>query len=495
MSSAVTNHREEFPSRDRRSWPREPLEKAVLVFFGENNWGKLIDLGESGMSFEFAQAPPLREPINFRFETMGCTPAHLGRQHFNDSFGLAGEVVWTRQFERAAGVRFLDLCETTREQIRNLLHSESTTSAATADEPINPEVLVPESEPTVFPVCPTEELVETKGERTADGAEAAESGVPIGQQLDPEQIQEILDAPTFEAYKKLQIDEVAQSRNFLGSKSSGARIGLIAVFASLAILSAVAVATRNPARWIRRAQAAEQVPSLPADRGRPVVPESRSVGTASQPFMVEVSDTNNEKWLLWFDHNLPKSRPESIARRPAVLSSPAEPKKKAIDRGQPSSAEKHDGLGDSKYFKPQLSRPVTKALAMHSSADALPVIPDVMAAPSLESTAGLLTPAEVPALIVRSASAGGKVQPARLLKSALPTYPPLAIAGHIGGNVVLDALIDADGSVRDVKVVSGPVLLQQAAINAVRQWKYEPARLDGRPVSMHVSVTVKFSAQ
>ena len=56
----------------------------------------------------------------------------------------------------------------------------------------------------------------------------------------------------------------------------------------------------------------------------------------------------------------------------------------------------------------------------------------------------------------------------------------------------MDALVDPAGNVTGVKVISGPTLLQEAAMAALRQWKYEPARLDGRPVSFHLNVTVKF---
>ena len=54
------------------------------------------------------------------------------------------------------------------------------------------------------------------------------------------------------------------------------------------------------------------------------------------------------------------------------------------------------------------------------------------------------------------------------------------------------SLIDAKGNVTGVKVISGPVLLQQAAMETVRHWKYEPARLDGQAVAMHLTVTVRF---
>ena len=56
----------------------------------------------------------------------------------------------------------------------------------------------------------------------------------------------------------------------------------------------------------------------------------------------------------------------------------------------------------------------------------------------------------------------------------------------------MDALIDTAGNVTAVKVLSGPVMPQQAAMATVRQWKYEPARLDGQVVAMHLTITVKF---
>ena len=58
--------------------------------------------------------------------------------------------------------------------------------------------------------------------------------------------------------------------------------------------------------------------------------------------------------------------------------------------------------------------------------------------------------------------------------------------------MVVDALIDTTGNVTTAKVISGPVLLQQAAVETVRHWKYEPARLDGQAVAMHLTVTVRF---
>jgi protein TonB len=90
---------------------------------------------------------------------------------------------------------------------------------------------------------------------------------------------------------------------------------------------------------------------------------------------------------------------------------------------------------------------------------------------------------------------GGDVKAAKLISSVAPVYPTLAKNQHVSGNVLIDALIDANGHVTTMKVISGPPLLQQAAMDAVRQWKYQPASLDGKAVPMHLTVTLQFRPQ
>jgi protein TonB len=90
---------------------------------------------------------------------------------------------------------------------------------------------------------------------------------------------------------------------------------------------------------------------------------------------------------------------------------------------------------------------------------------------------------------------GGDVKPAQLLKSVPPVYPSNAKTQRVAGDVKIDALIDAAGNVSTTKILSGPVLLHQAAIVAVKQWKYQPAQLDGKPTAMHLTVTVQFRLQ
>jgi TonB family protein len=90
---------------------------------------------------------------------------------------------------------------------------------------------------------------------------------------------------------------------------------------------------------------------------------------------------------------------------------------------------------------------------------------------------------------------GGDVKPAKLIKSVQPVYPQMARTQHVSGNVQIDALIDADGNVSATKVLSGPALLRDAALQSLKQWKYQPAELDGKPTSMHLTVVLQFRAQ
>jgi len=87
---------------------------------------------------------------------------------------------------------------------------------------------------------------------------------------------------------------------------------------------------------------------------------------------------------------------------------------------------------------------------------------------------------------------GGDVKQAQLLKAVPPVYPPLAKAQHVSGSVRIDALIDTSGNVASAKIISGPTLLHRAALDAVKQWKYKPAMLDGEATSTHLTVTVEF---
>jgi TonB family protein len=86
----------------------------------------------------------------------------------------------------------------------------------------------------------------------------------------------------------------------------------------------------------------------------------------------------------------------------------------------------------------------------------------------------------------------GTVTEPRKLKGVPPVYPPVAESARIQGAVVVDAIIDVEGNVKGARVVRSVPPLDQAAVDAVRQWKYTPARLNGAPMECIMSVTVTF---
>jgi periplasmic protein TonB len=73
-----------------------------------------------------------------------------------------------------------------------------------------------------------------------------------------------------------------------------------------------------------------------------------------------------------------------------------------------------------------------------------------------------------------------------------PTYPAIAVAARKEGIVILETVIDAEGRVESVRVLRGVPLLDEAAVGAVRQWRFTPARLNCQPVPVVMTVTVNF---
>lgn len=87
---------------------------------------------------------------------------------------------------------------------------------------------------------------------------------------------------------------------------------------------------------------------------------------------------------------------------------------------------------------------------------------------------------------------GGDIAEPRKVADAVPVYPAIALAARKEGVVILEALIDEQGRVANVKVLRSAPLLDDAAVQAVRRWRYTPTRLNGVPVPVLMTVTVRF---
>ncbi len=79
-----------------------------------------------------------------------------------------------------------------------------------------------------------------------------------------------------------------------------------------------------------------------------------------------------------------------------------------------------------------------------------------------------------------------------LLAPIRPVYPVIAKAAHVEGSVVVEAVISRKGTIESLRVVSGPQMLQNAALDAIREARYQPYRLNGEPTDVQTTITVTF---
>jgi len=98
------------------------------------------------------------------------------------------------------------------------------------------------------------------------------------------------------------------------------------------------------------------------------------------------------------------------------------------------------------------------------------------------------TPAHPKRLVLSAGVAAGL-----LIAKSPPVYPPIAKAARVSGTVVLHVAVSVTGSVKELHVVSGPMMLQQSALDAVKTWRYQPYMLNGEPVEFDTTVNVVFT--
>jgi len=269
----------------------------------------------------------------------------------------------------------------------------------------------------------------------------------------------------------------------------GARRGLIYLAATAAILVTLAGAKwylRQPEKPPEEDAVAEAAPAVSSARAKTATqPEVAQRAVAGNPVSTSVS--------------LATTPADSLPPIPIVMDAPAAPTKQVAPvAGMAGNASKDpavlqfvDPEKQPKKLPPgiRLAAPKVSRRAAPDGAVAEDVNLDALLGTpvAVDAAAGLPVSHSKPA-----APRSGGVQPARLLFSVPPAYPPLARSEGIAGDVVLDALIGANGQVTAMKILSGNPLLQQAAKDALRHWRYQPAMLDGQPASTHLTVTIQF---
>jgi len=115
---------------------------------------------------------------------------------------------------------------------------------------------------------------------------------------------------------------------------------------------------------------------------------------------------------------------------------------------------------------------------------------DAKSGNAVESAPDTPIPASIPPTRIR---VPGKVTASSIVNRVNPQYPPQARAGHVQGEVFLHAIIDKEGKISELQVLSGDDVLAKSALEAVRQWRYKPMLLDGEPAEVDTTITITFS--
>ena len=111
---------------------------------------------------------------------------------------------------------------------------------------------------------------------------------------------------------------------------------------------------------------------------------------------------------------------------------------------------------------------------------------------SILNSVGTVRPAVIKPKAPVSLKVSSGVMAGNLLVKTLPQYPAIPREAHIQGTVVLQATISKSGSIENLRAISGPAMLEQAAIDAVRSWRYKPYLLNGEPVEVETTINVVF---
>jgi TonB family protein len=142
------------------------------------------------------------------------------------------------------------------------------------------------------------------------------------------------------------------------------------------------------------------------------------------------------------------------------------------------------GTSERKIPKEKLLAPYSSANRLASVGRELP--PDVT---RVDSNTGV---SPLQGVLATVQPLGGQAKAPQLLVSSAPIYPTMARHAHVEGQVTIEAVIDANGKLTNMTVISGPPLLQQAAIDSLRTWKYQPGYLNEKPVPTKTLITVNF---
>jgi len=490
-------------STERREQARKVPKDFTYIRVGEDSGGRVLNVSERGLCFEALS--PIRYTESFPFWLS-----------FNliDRIDGEGTVVWVDTAKRTAGIRFMDLSEYAREQIRSWMVESATEEMAPSEDGSQVfELPLGGSEVTELPLSALESPEPAPQARFANAAEApAELAASAEAQFAEEDDRADWDSlPARVTAENSELTELVPLRRYLTTARMQFVRGILVGVAA----GAVIVLPLFKYMSLRQRDASVEIPGATTttvnagsltdpQAPKPVleVPKPLSVTPAGSRVRTNGSSQSRGNPVDPVFGRQNPGTPGSSAAAPAQ--SAVQPGTNSLGSAQLAGSSA-PATGNASAV--ENARPAQPPSAAENSRQPAPVAnrvaqrTDESGATVTASTVNTATPAVGTAAgspeVRRGNTAtppplGGDVRPPKLVKSTTPAYPPLARTQRVSGDVQVDAVVDTTGKVDAVKILSGPLLLQRAAADAIRQWKYAPGMLDGVPTPMHVTVVMKF---
>lgn len=447
---------EQFHAKDlvgnsnRRSHPRQQVRSLSYIDLGDGNGGIVLNLGEGGLALQAVTSLMEDQLPRLRFQLSEA----------RSWLETSGRVTWTSESRKVAGVEFVNLSDTARKQIREWVSS--------GDSPIESQA---------------SEVAAPVAEKIPSAADSLlfmpVAGRPIGIAPPRENSQAAFNSPTTftDAPSAASVQPVPQpnlksSWTLKQSQPAEPRYGLVALFGILAAVSLIvgwAAGHAGLARIFKRTNVESASRSLSAT-------STAAPTVASEPKAsgIEIQGTDNRSRLIPFDGPLPPdaATQHGTGQRPASG-------KKLFQVWVPSPPVRpQDASGNAANEIP----PVLTNVPANST--------NVLPSPGeLGSRSSISTPPPPPQ---QAPARVGDLQKGRLIRRVEPLYPAIALGSSVEGTVKLHAVIGVDGAIKTLESVSGPDLLIDPAMNAVRQWRYTPTLLDGKPIETDQDIFIVF---
>ena len=476
-------------SSERRQQARKVPKDFTYIRVGEDSGGRVLNVSEQGLCFEALS--PIRYSESFPFWLS-----------FNliDRIDGEGAVVWVDTAKRTAGIRFMELSEYAREQIQAWMSEtvlEETAVSVDGTQVI--DLPLSASQTMELPLGEAESSESVSHTELANVREAAHPSAFFteGPTAEEDGDAEWGSSPTRATPELTELVPLrrhltAARMQFVRGILVGVGVGAVIVlplFKYMSMRQKEASAVEIPGGTTSTVNAG----SLTDPAAKPVLELPKSLSVATVGSKSRTGGTGASRTDL--GEPTARSQPSTIPAassgvqkgsivKPAA-NSPDNPQSAAGNA--PASAKAASGVESARppgQATPSANREVQRGAEDGATVTAS-TVPSAGSTPAAAPEVRGGNPAQPPRL-------GGDVRPPKLIKSATPAYPALARTQRVSGDVQVDALVDTTGNVEAVKVVSGPLLLQRSAAEAIREWKYTPGVLDGTPTPMHVTVVLKF---